>query len=727
MSELDVPTFMRRPDLFKTRPAAPSTPSMQPSAGVSWDAVRTTDLTSLARRVVNEDLGPGVPITPVHPEKAEPRLFDYTPGYNIAITPRTFEDLNFSALRGLARGWDVAALCIQRNIDDLRQLRWEIRPKAVPGMDRDAVKSRKKRLEATRAEVEGFWMTPDQQHSWSSWVHQFFTDMYEVDAACLYLQPARDGSLYAVQLVDGSTIAPLVDERGRQPSPPEPAYRQIIRGLPWTMYMADLELPPEDRTLNFDRAHMVYEPFWGRSDSPYGHPPMEWIMLTVQRALARQVLDYRLFSDGTTPFDFWRMPADWTSEQIAGLQTAWDTLQAQARERAHLRFMPGGPNTGLEHGFLEPKTEGEEFLLHVGCAAYNRSPMEMGFIRSSGGAGLGGKGVAKEQGAAANKGVRAAAFHLKGIVDRVTGLHFSPELEIVFPELEDVEDAEVRAKAEDIRLRNGSLGIDEARLDRDLDPIGPSGQPSNLIFLGTNPPLQAVSALSQETPEAPTGGANPPIPSAVPGRATDTAAVVKALGGGHVEYTGDLAKRVHRYLLRSYPAADVEWALDPAIDWEYDPSVPLDGVNMARRPGGRNEDKVAAIAGVVGAGASMDPVVLLDFGEPKLRIADGFHRTLGAERAGKGAVPAFVGRDVPEQYRGLVMGEMQDDSASVRKADLARWMRKSLGAVRRGRPAAVPFESEAIPPEERAAVTAALAAATGPAHVRALFEVLADA
>ncbi len=699
---------------------APAAPPWQ-----SLPAVRTTDLSALSARLAAEDLGPGVPMPPAHPEKSEPRLFDYAPGYNIAITPRTFEDLTFSTLRQMARGWDVAGLCIQRNIDDLRQLRWEIRPKAVPGMDRDQVKARKARLERTRAEVEGFWMTPDQQHSWSAWVHAFFTDLYEVDAAALYLETARDGSLHAVQLVDGTTIAPLVDERGRLPQPPEPAFRQIIRGLPWTMYMQDLEQDPASRNLWFDRSHMVYEPFWGRNDSPYGHPPMEWIFLTVQRALARQVLDYRLYNDGTTNFDFWKMPPDWSEGQIASLQSAWDTLQAGATQRARLRFMPGGPNTGIEHGFLEPKTEGEEFLLHVGCAAYNRSPMEMGFIRSAGGAGLGGKSVAQEQGRSANKGVRAAAYHLKGIVDRITGLHFSPELEIVFPELEDVEDAETRAKAEDIRIRNGSLGIDEARLDRDMDPIGPAGRPSNLIFLGTNPPVQAVSALSQESPEPTPGGANPPVPSAVPGRATDTAAAVaKALGGGHVEYTGDLAERVHRYLLRSYPAKDVEWVLDPAIDWEYDKSVPLDSIDMARRPGGRNPDKVAAIAGRVESGASMDPVVLVDFGDPELDIADGYHRTLGAEHAGEDAVPAFVGRHAPEEYRDLVRGRMQDDSASVRKAELARWMRKSVGAVRRGRPAAVPFESDAIGPEARAALDAALAHAGTPAEVRVVFSVI---
>lgn len=705
------------------QPAAIAKQSTAPMA-TGWDAVKTVDLASLARAAVAEDLGPGAPIMPVHPDKVQPRLFDYTPGYNISITPRTYEEIQFPALRQLSRDWDVASLCIQRNIDDLRQLKWEIRPKAVPGMDRSMARERASRLERTRAEVEGFWMTPDQKRSWSSWLHAFVQELYETDAACLYLQKNRDGTLHAVRYVDGTTIAPLIDVWGTMPDPPEPAYRQVIRGLPWTMYMADLNLAPEERRLSFDRSHMIYEPFWGRDDSPYGHPPMEWILLTVQRALARQVLDYRLFNDGTTPYSFWRMPESWSDSQIADAQKAFDSLMNMPVQRAHLRFMPGGANTGIEAGYMEPKTEGEEFLLHVACAAYNRSPMEMGFIRQ-GSMGLGGRGVAQEQRKGANKGVRAVAFHLKALIDRIINLHQNAELEIVFPEMEETEDALNRAQAEDLRIRNGSLGLDESRLGYDLDPIGPSGKPTNVFFLGANPPVLAADVLSAAgEPEPPPGGANPPAPSAVPGEHTDLQSGGRVAKG--IKYKGDLAEIVHGYLLRSYPPEDVAWALD--VEWEYDKNVPLADINMARRPGGRNPEKVDAIASAQRVGATMDPVVLVERDPAngyEYEPADGWHRLLGAQKAGVADVPAFVASGA-EKYMDLITGRMQDDSSSkMVKADLAedlvRWQRKASRALKDGRSPAVRFESDAIPAHVADRIGAALAASTTPDDVRAAF------
>jgi hypothetical protein len=199
--------------------------------------------------------------------------------------------------------------------------------------------------------------------------------------------------------------------------------------------------------------------------------------------------------------------------------------------------------------------------------------------------------------------------------------------------------------------------------------------------------------------------------------------------GKGVKYKGDLAKIVHEYLLRSYPPADVAWVLDPGISWEYEPTVKLADINMARRPGGRNPEKVDALEGSMANGASMDPVVLADTDDPNgLTIADGWHRTLAAEKAGEKDVPAFIASGDVGKYVDLINGRMQAQSTSkLGKADLDRWMRKSLGSVKRGKSAAVPFDSETIPADLYGALSAALAAAQTPAQVRAMFEVLGAA
>ena len=137
-----------------------------------------------------------------------------------------------------------------------------------------------------------------------------------------------------------------------------------------------------------------------------------------------------------------------------------------------------------------------------------------------------------------------------------------------------------------------------------------------------------------------------------------------------VEYKDSkLPDIVHDYLLRSYPPDDVKWSSDPDIEWEFDPHVNLSDINMARRPGGRDPEKVQSIGDSLDAGASMDPVVLVDLDNPAgLVIADGWHRILGAEHASWGAVPAFVGRKCPQKYADIIGGRMQDDSDSKKAA-----------------------------------------------------------
>lgn len=98
--------------------------------------------------------------------------------------------------------------------------------------------------------------------------------------------------------------------------------------------------------------------------------------------------------------------------------------------------------------------------------------------------------------------------------------------------------------------------------------------------------------------------------------------------------------KVYNYLLKNYPASTLKWAR--GLKWEKR-MVPLATVDMMRRPGGRNMQKVRAIARDVRAGKAMEPVVLVD--TPKGRkIADGYHRTLGFRHAEKKTIEAYIAK-----------------------------------------------------------------------------------
>ena len=97
----------------------------------------------------------------------------------------------------------------------------------------------------------------------------------------------------------------------------------------------------------------------------------------------------------------------------------------------------------------------------------------------------------------------------------------------------------------------------------------------------------------------------------------------------------------------SYPRGTLTWVHDAM--WTRK-KVPLDKVQMERRPGGaRDNDKVASMAKAVKAGSRMDPIVLVgNSSTEKYRIADGYHRALAHRHAGRATIDAYVASPATE-------------------------------------------------------------------------------
>ena len=84
--------------------------------------------------------------------------------------------------------------------------------------------------------------------------------MLVIDAATIYPRYARGGALYSLDIIDGATIKPLIGEDGRAPDAPDPAYQQILKGVP---------------AADFSAEELLYLPRNLRSHRLYGMSPVE--------------------------------------------------------------------------------------------------------------------------------------------------------------------------------------------------------------------------------------------------------------------------------------------------------------------------------------------------------------------------------------------------------------------------------------------------------------------
>jgi hypothetical protein len=506
---------------------------------VGEPAVTATALAELARTLGTNQttLGPGAPIPPGHTDEGAPRRWDYRIGTNLPPRPRNDETYSFETLRGFIRNYDIARLCIEKRKDDLRSLTWSVRPRPVEGMTRAERIAQRRAAEDAINEATGFLLTPDQEIMWGPWLMKWAHDLFSIDAATIYLRPTLGGELYGLEVVDGATIKVLLDQQGRLPQAPEPAYVQIVKGMPWGWYTRD---------------QIVYAPYWPTSTSPYGSPPIEWVMMAANRALRRQTMDLARFTDGNIPTALLKIPAEWSDARMQEY-TEFLTLLMAGNDQARARFMPvpdsGGTNPAQVLN-TEAATEGERWLLHITCWAYGVNPSEIGFVDP--GSGMGGKGFAEVgQALSFRRSVRNTALHLKGIMDSIFGrVPRWAQLELFCSDLEQSEDTLEKAQADKIYWGLGGLSTDEIREDRlDRDAIGlgptvvtsqntvqlvsdllegPEQVPDGLVpFAGESPsvPIESQSkAQSQAQAQAEGAGTPgdtvPDAPSAAPGKNT---------------------------------------------------------------------------------------------------------------------------------------------------------------------------------------------------------------
>lgn len=424
--------------------------------------------------------GPGVPLTPaaidpLRPDgRTEPRFNEYPvtsnlPGVGDRLVP-------WKVLRDAADAGGLPRRCIEIRKAEVTTLDWAVT------ITKEAVEAAQSASDRPRAEVEQelrqslsseivrctqFWQKPDpgQDENFGEWVGKVLEEHFVLDAIAIYPRLTYGGDLYALEVLDGSTIKPLRDHRGGRPLPPNPAYQQILWGFPRGEFVADVD--DGGQIIGGYRAdQLVYKRRNVRAHTPYGYSAVEQALEDVDVWLRRRKWIRDEYTEGTVPVAFLKNTgqSSWTPSQIREYETEInDVYSGSTSARHRMRVLPPGFEPEMPDDFGEKyKPEYDLFLIKQISSHFDVTIAELGYTETGG---LGSTGW--HEGQAAVQQRKATLPTLRWLQQLLTAisrshLRMPDELEFRFLGLEEEDEAAADEVASS-RVQWGRMTLNEDR------------------------------------------------------------------------------------------------------------------------------------------------------------------------------------------------------------------------------------------------------------------------
>lgn len=427
----------------------------------------------------NVPFSPGNPIIPgaINPlrqdGRADPRRYEYQVAQNINITPTKL--IPFTTLRSTADQVDIIRRCIEVVKNKITGMDWDIvlsddaSEKIAAESGKDHVRAMAEaRVNYTNdiARLRGFWEQPDKNngYTWSDWINLALEEILVIDAWAIWPQKSVGGDLFGFQILDGSTIKPLIDDRGMRPQAPNPAFQQILFGFPRSEFMAPNEI--EDADGEFTSDELSYLIKNRRSWTIYGFSPVERALPLADIYLRRQQWIRAEYTDGVLPELLFTTDATFGNnpDLLRAYENIFnDDLAGQTAQRKRARLLPAGMTPIQYDGYGEKfKDVLDNYLITSICGHFGVLPSEIGF---SGSGSLGASGLQKGESLSAEIiGIQPLADWISRQLTNLSYLYLGMPRELEFKILfESKIDTESEARRIDIELKNGGRTVNEAR------------------------------------------------------------------------------------------------------------------------------------------------------------------------------------------------------------------------------------------------------------------------
>lgn len=471
--------------------------------------------------------GPGLPIlpgaiNPVDPAtgRPQPRRWEYQVAQNINLVPTRL--VPFTTLRAAADQIDILRRCIEVTKNKLTGLDWDIvlandaSEKIVAESGGDHVRAMAMARQKYTDEINRlreFWENPDKANglTWNDWIMIAAEEMLVIDAWAIYPQPTVGGDLYGFQILDGSTIKPLIDDRGMRPMAPNAAFQQILYGFPRSEFSATDEDPKADGEFTADQlAYLVRN---RRSMSVYGYSPVERSLPLADIYLRRQQWIRAEYTDGVMPDLMFTTDEDWGTNP--DLLRAYenilnDDLAGQTDQRKRARLLPKGLAPVVNEGYGEKfKDTLDDYLVTSICGHFGVQPSEIGFAPKGG---LGGAGFQEGEAMSAEAiGIQPLANWISKMITNLSYTYLGMPRELEFKLMTSKRnDDESNARKAQIEVTSAGKTINERRSELGLPlldtpqadmPMLVSG--SNILLFSPDGIINAVDVTSAPELEGP--------------------------------------------------------------------------------------------------------------------------------------------------------------------------------------------------------------------------------
>jgi hypothetical protein len=428
--------------------------------------------------------GPGTPITPgaINPVREDgrpdPRRYEYQVAQNINVTETRL--VPFKTLRASADQIDILRRCIEVIKNKVTGLDWDIvlgtdaseKIAASSGGDhvRAMAQARQKYTDEINR-VRQFWENPDRSNglTFSDWLMTALEEILVIDAWAVWPQRSVGGDLYGLQILDGSTIKPLLDDRGMRPMAPNAAFQQILYGFPRAEFTANDDDPTADGEFTSD--DLQYMVRNRRTTSVYGFSPTERALPLADIYLRRQQWIRAEYTDGVLPELMFTTDENWGTnpDLLRAYENIFnDDLAGQTQQRKRLRLLPAGMTPVQFEAYGEKfKDTLDDYLITSICGHYGVQPAEIGFAPKGG---LGGAGFEEGRAESAESiGTQPLVNWISKMLTNISYTYLGMPRELEFKLMTSKRlDNESNARKNQIEITSGGKTINERRSELGL-------------------------------------------------------------------------------------------------------------------------------------------------------------------------------------------------------------------------------------------------------------------